>query len=117
MRFLLDESAELRLAGQLTQLGHDVTSITRNHQPGLSDREVLQIVAGERRVLITNDADFGELVVRHHVAHAGVILFRMKDEGVDAKFERLLDAIEEFPDDLDQLLVVTREDIRLRIVR
>jgi predicted nuclease of predicted toxin-antitoxin system len=70
MRFLLDESAELRIADHLRQAGHNVTVIAHDFPSALGDREVLAIARQEQRVPITNDRDFGEPIVRHHGAPA-----------------------------------------------
>ncbi len=77
MRFLLDESAEYRIATFLRQAGHDVTAIAYDHPQGLADIEVLRIAEAERRILITNDRDFGELIFRRGLSHSGVIYFRL----------------------------------------
>ena len=76
MWFLLDESADFPLAAYLTALGHDVTAIAHDYPHALPDTDVLAIATRERRILITNDRDFGELIVRRHYPHHGVILFR-----------------------------------------
>ena len=78
MKFLLDESADFPLAAFLTELGHDVTTILRDYTRSIEDTEVLSIARCEGRIVITNDLDFGELVVRHGQPHSGVILFRLE---------------------------------------
>lgn len=65
MKFLVDESADARLAGHLKTLGHDATTVARDYSPSLEDSDVLAIARREDRILITNDRDFGELVFRH----------------------------------------------------
>lgn len=77
MKFLLDESAEFRIAAFLTNQGHDVKTIVREYTPGLPDSEVLAIARHEQRILITNDRDFGELIFRQILPHSGVIYFRL----------------------------------------
>jgi predicted nuclease of predicted toxin-antitoxin system len=72
MKFLLDESADYPLAQFLRDVGHDVTAIAHDHPHALKDAEVLKIAVSERRVLIINDRDFGELVFRRRLGHAGV---------------------------------------------
>lgn len=62
MKFLVDESADARLIVRLRALGHDVTSVARDHRRGLPDHHVLSIAHAEGRILITDDRDFGELV-------------------------------------------------------
>lgn len=45
----------------LTDLGHDVLS-ARETAPGASDEALLALANQERRVLVTEDKDFGDLV-------------------------------------------------------
>jgi hypothetical protein len=77
MKFLLNESADARLAPCLTSLGYDVTLVARDYQAGIPDHEVLRLAHREGRILITDDRDFGDLVFRQRQAHAGVIYFRL----------------------------------------
>jgi predicted nuclease of predicted toxin-antitoxin system len=76
VRFLLDENAEARIAAFLLGRGHDATRVGHDYPAGLPDEAVLALAYEESRVLITNDRDFGELVVRERRPHAGVILVR-----------------------------------------
>jgi predicted nuclease of predicted toxin-antitoxin system len=64
MRFLIDESADARLAAYLTSLRHDVKLVARGYAPGIPDERVLTFAHTEQRILITDDRDFGELVFR-----------------------------------------------------
>lgn len=114
MRFLLDESAEFRLAAFLTERGHDVTSIAHDYPAGLADRQVLAIARREGRILITNDRDFGELILRQHLPHAGVIFFRLRTQNPRTKLARLADVLAHYVDQLDALLVVTDQHVRIR---
>lgn len=114
MRFLLDECADFRLAAFLSERGHDVTTIVHDHPRALKDREVLAIARRQSRVLITNDTDFGELIYRRRLAHRGVILLRMRSEVLSIKCARLEQVLAQFPDELDQFVVVTDAGIRIR---
>jgi predicted nuclease of predicted toxin-antitoxin system len=114
MRFLLDENADFRLVDYLASQGHDVSSILRDHQPGLPDRKVLKIANHERRVLITNDKDFGELIVRRRLPHAGVILFRLQTVDLRSKERWLQKALDDYADQLQEFLVVSERGIRIR---
>jgi predicted nuclease of predicted toxin-antitoxin system len=53
VKFLLDESVDVRLAAFLTERGHDVKAVARDVPSALEDRQVLRLALGERRVLIT----------------------------------------------------------------
>lgn len=85
MRFLLDESTELRLADYLRAHGHDVKTVASDYQASIADEEVLSLALSERRILITNVQDFGELVFRSRRPHSGVILLRYLDLLLSAK--------------------------------
>lgn len=115
MKFLLDESADLRLAARLRDLGHDVQSVVADYQYSLPDSRVLSIAYRERRVLITNDKDFGELVFRHRQPHSGVILFRLPyGASLTIKLSRLDHVLLAYADSLDHFLVVMDRSVRVR---
>lgn len=112
MRFLLDESAEAGIALFLALQGHDATRIGRDYPPRLPDEEVLALAHREQRIRITNDKDFGDLVVRKRHPHAGVILFRFPlDSTAQAKIRALEDLLASYPA-LDALFVLTAQGIR-----
>lgn len=112
MRFLLDESAEARIGLFLTLQGHDATRIGRDYSPSLPDEEVLAVAHREQRILITNDKDFGDLVVRRRQPHAGVILFRFPlDSTAQAKIRALEDLLASYSA-LVALIVLTPQGIR-----
>ena len=115
MRFLLDESAEARIAAFLTERGHDATRIGRDYPAGLSDEQVLALARAEQRILIANDKDFGELVVRRGRPHAGVVLFRFPlDATAQEKIRALEPLFASHPTQLDKFLVLTPRGVRVR---
>lgn len=114
MKFLLDESAEYRISDFLQAQGHDVTAIAHDHPASLADVSVLAIAVSEGRIVITNDADFGDLVFRDKQRHAGVILFRMPAGNTTAKIDRLRTVLEERAGDLENFVVVEAARVRVR---
>jgi predicted nuclease of predicted toxin-antitoxin system len=114
MRFLLDESAEYRIATFLRGEGHDVTAIAYEYPHSLSDRDVLRIAHAEGRILFTNDRDFGELIFRTHLPHAGVIYFRLPlDSTAAQKIHWLSRILTSHSQDLGRFIVVTPRGIRI----
>lgn len=114
MKFLLDEGLPWRLGIHLQALGHDVTAIGHAYPFALADRDILQIATREQRVILTNDKDFGDLIVRDRLEHAGVILFRLGYVSLEvrvAHLERVLDAHQEH---LRDLIVVSHHGVRVR---
>lgn len=61
MRFLADEGVDKPIVMHLRAAGFDVHYILETYQ-GAEDEKVLLIAAKEKRILITQDKDFGELV-------------------------------------------------------
>lgn len=115
MKFLLDESADARLAPYLREQGHDVTRLATDYPAGLADPVVLAIAVAEQRILITNDRDCGELVFRQRQPHAGVILLRLGDfADLTAAIVRLAYVLTHHAEHLDQFLVATRQLVRIR---
>ncbi len=114
MRFLIDESADARLAAHLRSLGHDAQLVAISHGTGLPDPEVLAIAQAEQRVLITDDRDFGELVFRQRQPHAGVIYLRLSTTLLASRIARLDYVLGHYSDQLDQFLVVTDQRVRVR---
>jgi predicted nuclease of predicted toxin-antitoxin system len=115
MRFLLDQSTETRIATFLSSEGHDAKRVGRDYPPGLPDDQVLAIARSEQRILITNDRDFGELIFRRRLPHAGVILLRFDPATpVANKVAALSRLLITHADRLDQFIVVTARSVRVR---
>jgi predicted nuclease of predicted toxin-antitoxin system len=114
MRFLVDESSDARLALYLSELGHDATTVARDYTASIADPEVLAIARHERRVLITNDSDFGELIFRDGLEHSGVIFLRLSTTRLSEKIARVAYVLAHHSHDLDQFIVVTDRTIRVR---
>ena len=73
MRFLADENVSGLVIKRLRELGFEVLSIAQSSS-GITDRQVLQIADEDNLILITEDRDFGELIIRQRLHIRGVIL-------------------------------------------
>ena len=81
--------------------------------PGISDEEVIRRAYDERRILITNDKDFGEKVYRQGHPHHGVVLLRLDNERSANKISVLRNLLSEYADRLhDRFVVVIEEQVR-----
>ena len=117
MRFLLDGSADYPLAAYLADQGHNVTAIAHDYPRALKDQDVLALALNEQRILITNDRDFGELIFRQRLPHAGVILFRLGAEDLAIKRSWLAYVVEHHARDLGDFIVITDRRVRIRRMR
>jgi len=75
MRFLADESCDFAIVRALQNAGFDVLPAALV-APGAPDEDVLNIAVREKRVLITEDKDFGRWVHADRRASAGVLYLR-----------------------------------------
>jgi predicted nuclease of predicted toxin-antitoxin system len=114
MKFLLDQCTDARLLPYLKQLGHDATQIRRTYPQSIPDPEILSIAQQEERILVTDDRDFGELIFRLQLPHAGVIFLRLGTYApLDLKIARLSYLLTHYGTQLDQFLVVKRGSVRV----
>ena len=76
MNLVANEGVDRPVVERLRQDGHDVVYVAEL-SPGTTDEEVLQQADTRSAVLLTADKDFGELVFRQGLVHAGVVLLRL----------------------------------------
>jgi predicted nuclease of predicted toxin-antitoxin system len=114
LRFLIDERADARVAAYLRSLGHDVILVAAAYGPALEDAEILSIAVRERRILITFDRDFGELVFAQRQPHSGVLYFRLGPIDLDVEIARLDHVLTHYADRLDHFLTITPRSVRVR---
>src|SRR5215208_2685901 len=114
MRFILDESAEVKIGAFLESQGYDVKVVQRDFGVGLPDREILRLAHAEQRILITNDRDFGDLVFRQGMSHAGVIYLRFPlDSSADQKIASIQEFLATRPDDVGKFVVLSSSGTRV----
>ena len=116
MKFLLDENVDYRLAPFLKHSGHNVKAIPQDYPNGITDANVLALARKERRVLLTNDKDFGDLIFHRKLPHCGVILFRLKKGNIDlnVRKSKLRLVLDTHFHQLHHFLVISEEHIRIR---
>lgn len=76
-RFLADENFPGSSTHLLRTAGHDVAAIIDDMR-GVEDTEVLARAVQEKRIILTFDRDYGELIYGKHLpAPPGVVYFRL----------------------------------------
>jgi predicted nuclease of predicted toxin-antitoxin system len=117
MRFLADENVSRLVIAQLRASGLDVVSISET-TPGVSDRDVLETANAEDCILITEDRDFGELVIRQNLSVRGMILLELDRLTNATEAEVVVDVVSTHADRLaGNLLVIEPGRIRIRPLR
>ena len=114
MEFLVDESAGMAVVESLRTAGHDVLAVAEA-MPQADDRDIIARAAGEKRILVTNDKDFGEFVFRSGQANHGVVLLRLRDERSANRVRVLEGLLEQYADRLaGHFIVATEGRVRIR---
>lgn len=80
MKFKLDENMPTDLGTMLREVGHDVTDVVSEGLAGEDDPPVLQEATKEGRILVTFDLDFADIRIFPPGSHAGIVVFRLKDQ-------------------------------------
>lgn len=100
IKFLADVNIEKRIVDFLLESGFDV-KWTPDYDCEMDDADLLAMSSSEKRILITNDKDFGELTFLRKQNSAGIVLIRVKGQDTSEKvmlLEKLiLNHMEEIP--------------------
>ncbi len=105
MRFLADESCDFAVVTALRNAGHDVSAIAEINS-GAADEEVFALARTERRVLLTEDKDFGVLAYAGGHEAAGVILIRFPAGARTSLGQSIVNVVAELKDRLGSTFVV-----------
>jgi predicted nuclease of predicted toxin-antitoxin system len=117
VRWVADECVSARLVKLLREAGHDV-AYAAEMASGASDAELIDLARREKRLLLTDDKDFGELVIRRRWDVPGLILMRINSEEPQIRWKRLEAAIGHFNEGLYGRYVVIEESrFRFRPLR
>lgn len=109
MRLLADRNVPLALVRELRARGHDVAP---EDDPEALDEDVLRRARRERRIVLTLDKDFGELVFLRRASPPGVILLRLRIPGPDGLVRAVTSALESHTDWEGSFSVVEERRIR-----
>jgi len=74
MRLLINENIPLASVHALRDDGYDVVSVAER-SPGISDAAVMEIAHVEKRIVVTFDRDYGELVFHRQLPLPGGVLY------------------------------------------
>jgi predicted nuclease of predicted toxin-antitoxin system len=106
MRFLLDQDVYFLTQRYLKDAGHDVVLVSEIGLARAKDEEILNIAQQEKRILLTRDRDYGNLVFVQRKG-TGVIYLRILPATVNAVHNQLYKVIQNYSEaDLEGAFVV-----------
>jgi len=112
MKFLLDVNASGTVARCLIQLGHDVVQVSERN-PRMSDDEILSWAVKDRRIIITTDNDFEEMIWRQGRSHCGVL--RLENLPRSERKTLLKDVLDRHSKDLESGAIVIALKTKFRV--
>ena len=90
MNFLADENFPVPSVRRLRQAGHNVSAIITD-APGSADEDILVWANHQKRIILTFDRDFGELIFHLKAKTSiGVVYFRLEPANPEEPAELLL---------------------------
>lgn len=113
MRYLIDENIPAPLVPLLRNAGHDVQEVAAVAL-GAEDRPVLEQATRGRRVLVSLDLDFGELVFRDRMSgESGVVLLRLPTHSLQLFLQLAFDGLQSRDDWAGHFSVIEPGRIRM----
>lgn len=113
LKLLIDVGVGIKVEAWLKHKNYDARSI-RDLDPRMSDVEILKIAMFEKRLIITMDKDFGELIYKSKWPHSGVLLLRLEDERAEEKIKVVEAILRDYSSEIINKFSVFKNN-RLRI--
>ena len=100
IRFIVEMGVSKKVEEWLSTNDYDTKAI-RDIDLRMKDRDVLKLAITEKRMVITMDKDFGELVFNSGLNHSGVLLLRLEDAKSDEKVKTVEEILLKYEDKLE----------------
>lgn len=114
MTFFADEGLDFPVVDALRKNGFTVVYAAEEFIAA-ADGVVLQTALKQNSILITKDKDFGEMVIRHNRATAGVVLIRIENLNLSENCATVVGLIKKHLNEMPGSFTVIQEDkIRIR---
>lgn len=115
MRFLADMGVDQRIVQWLRMLGYDAVHLSEEGLHRLPDSDVFAKAIAEKRIVLTFDLDFGEILAHAGAAVVSVVLFRLNNTRTDFVQQRLAAVLASDAPALQQGAIIVVEDGRHRV--
>jgi predicted nuclease of predicted toxin-antitoxin system len=115
-RLKIDENLPDEIAGLFVQHGHDAVTVVDQGWRGMPDGELWRGIQDEGRWLVTADKRLADRRYRPSGTHAGIILLRSGEEGLDAYLalaQRIIDDVN-LDDAAGAIIVANDRGVRVR---
>ena len=114
MNFLLDVNASGAVARWLIDRGHNVVEVGKKDLR-MSDDEILSWAVRERRIIVTTDNDFEEMIWRQGKSHCGIL--RLENLPRSQRKALVHDVLDRHSKDLESGAIVVALSRKFRVRR
>ena len=116
MKFLVDNALSPLVAKDLREAGHDAVHVHDYDLQAAEDKEIFDRAAGEGRVIVSADTDFGTILALRQVMKPSVILFRrLSQRHPKSQAALLLANLPNIADVLEKGSIVVFDEARIRV--
>lgn len=113
IKFIADVNIEKVIVDLLLENGYNVKWIP-DYDCEIFDADLLDMAITEKRILVTNDKDFGELTFLQKKLSTGIILIRVKGQRPQDKIKVMKKLLKNYSDKLlHHFVVITKKKIRI----
>jgi predicted nuclease of predicted toxin-antitoxin system len=109
-KFLTDENIDIEVVELLKNQGFDVFDIKEQALWGLSDSNIISMAFEEKRIIVTQDSDFGTMIYRDLVDFYGLIYLRPGHNPI-LHIQTLKTLFQSFPHEITIPFVLVAENI------
>lgn len=117
MRFLADMGVSIRVVDWLRVQGHDAVHLAEESLQCLPNGGIFAKAVQERRLVLTFDLDFGEIIALSKGTATAVIVFRLRNARARHVIDRLARVLESSHTLLMEPCVCVVEETRHRVRR
>ncbi|HVS11391.1 MAG TPA: DUF5615 family PIN-like protein [Planctomycetota bacterium] len=115
MRILADQGISPRIVSALVEAGHDAVHVRDLGMSRAPDSLLVARADEESRIILTEDTDFGGLLVPAGRSRPSVILFRNRTGRASVRIRLLVEWLPLVDSDLKEGAVVVIEDAAVRV--
>lgn len=114
MSFLVDMPVSPEVAQWLNKKGYDAVHASQVGLDRAKDKEIIEVAKKQKRIIITADLDFPQILALSHAKSPGVILFRGGNYSESDMLSLIARVIEKFSESelVDVICVVDKTKIR-----
>ncbi len=99
LKFLVDVGVGKKVEEFLLEKKYDSKAV-RSLDQSMPDQEIIRLAALEKRIVITMDKDFGELVYHSGMDHRGILLLRLEDATGSEKQQVIAKILAQYADNM-----------------